>query len=359
MSAGKEEKLATKSEGQIKGGRTKENVLVIETTCDNNLELFDDQEGESFPDVTIDLPNSSHHLSLHRVILSKASQGLRAVFRGNSASWNTYNVQSRHLAWKSCCDSEVEGAVLKKWLHFCYGSEMRLTLSEAVAGLWALSKLKLREEEKLEPRIKQFIAPEEPRELENEVELLKQCVAYSKDCDQKLDAIVEALTERVLSRDNITKHFHLVVVNCLMELPPAFLDKAKYGDVWTECSEFEVRKRYIETHTNQLSTEEKERIMSQCKEVIPNSEELKKLVEQSSLSPQSLIMLFQKALEQCEKERDAQKARADAAEATITTMRQEAEQRDEEIKKLQSKQLQDQIEKDSLYINHSHCNTRR
>lgn len=355
MSAGKE--VPTKPKGHKTRYRTKDNVLSIETTCDDNSELFDDQKGESFPDVTIDLPNCSENLSLHRVILSKASQGLGTVFRGKPTFWCTYNAQSRHLAWKTHCDSDVEGSVLKKWLHFCYGSEMYLTIYEAVAGLWTLMQLKLRQEEELGLIIKQFIAPEVPRNVEIEVQVLKQCIAYGKDCDQAYDTLIATLAERVLSRDNITNNFDLVVDHCLMELPPSFLDKAHYGDVWTKYSEFELRKLYIERHSNELSAEDKDRIMSQCKEVMPNSSELKQMVEQGSFSQESLLMLFQKALEHCEKERDAQKARADAADATIATMRDEAKKRDEEMKALQSKQAQPVVVKDSLCIQCNICNT--
>lgn len=354
MSAEKGKDSSPKQVSQDKGDMAQKKALVIETTSDNNLELFDDQEGDSFPDVTIGLPNSSQHLSLHRVILSKASQGLLAVFRGRPASWCTYDTQSRDLVWKPFCDATVEGVVLKKWLHFCYGSEMQLAIKEAVPGLWALAKLKLRQEEVLEQKIKQFIAPEVPRGLDTEVEVLKQCASYGKDENQVFDTVVATLAERVLSRDNITNNFSLVVDHCLMELPPEYLDKAQYGDVWTEYSEFELRKLYIERHGNDLSVEEKDKIMSQCKEVIPNSSELKQMIEQSTISQSSLLMLFQKALEQCEKERDAQKARADAAEAMIATMHEEAKKRDEEMKALQSKQSQSQIEKNRLFIRNNH-----
>ena len=350
MSAKEEKGFTTKQESQDKQERNQGDVLTIETTNDNNLELFDDKEGESFPDVTIALPNDSQHLTLHRVILGKASKGLGAAFRGKPALWGAYDMQSRHLEWKVCCDSAVEGLVLRKWLHFCYGSEMKLSVNEAVAGLWVLTKLNLQKEEMLGSVIQKFIAPDASRDLETEVLLLKQCIAYGQNSDKAFDAVTERLTKRVLTRGNIVGHFSLVVDHCLMELPPVFLDKAEYGEVWTEFSEFELRRHYIERHKNDLGAEEKDKIMNSCKEVIPNSGELKKMVEQSTLSKDSLLLIFQKALEQCEKERDAQKARADSAEATIARMEEEAKQRDEAMKAIQSKEQSVHIEEGSLFI---------
>lgn len=74
----------------------------------------------------------------------------------------------------------------------------------------------------------------------------------------------KALGKAVLTAKNIQDHYETVVDDCLMKLPPKYLDIAEYGMPHTKFSEFSIRTRYVREHEEALTDEEKETILKKC-----------------------------------------------------------------------------------------------
>ena len=75
---------------------------------------------------------------------------------------------------------------------------------------------------------------------------------------------VASLASKVMTLDNLQKHYGLVVDNCLMKLPPSLLSSVQYGEPHGELCEFRIKLCYLQYNRNNLSMEEKKKIMKSC-----------------------------------------------------------------------------------------------
>ena len=65
---------------------------------------------------------------------------------------------------------------------------------------------------------------------------------------------------RLSAFENVENHFE-IILDCLMKLPPYYLDLVEYGTVDRESS---IRTKYIEQNQQKLKDDEKRRIIKLC-----------------------------------------------------------------------------------------------
>ena len=140
------------------------------------------------------------------------------------------------------------------------------------------------------------------------MKLLKECVVYPECCTEHGCGLDMALSQIVLTADNVRNNYETVIDDCLMMLPPRYLDVVGYGSPHTKLSDFHIRIDYLKRHAD-LTNEMKEMIMKRCNMNDMRCEELKALRQVGALKSNDLLDAFQGAFEKTEKERDELKKR--------------------------------------------------
>ena len=98
------------------------------------------------------------------------------------------------------------------------------------------------------------------------------------------------------SREALEKHFDIVVKQCLLELPPFFLDLVEYGPGNTEISELIVRLQYVRYNDKRLNIKEQCDILLKCDVRNLDSRALRALSENHAISIEVVNELSLKAL---------------------------------------------------------------
>ena len=140
------------------------------------------------------------------------------------------------------------------------------------------------------------------------------CVHYEECCKAETCTLNKELAKNVLTKENMLEHFREVVNDCLMTLPPEFLDEAEYGEPHTWYSEFCLRAKYARWHSKEMSEEEKYAMITKCDWPTLNSQELKELRLTGIVDKDELLEAHEKALECCEIEKEKRGQRANETE---------------------------------------------
>jgi len=188
-----------------------------------------------------------------------------------------------------------------KWLRFCYGEDETFRLADVTAALAIFVHLELNECEGVEKEIEEFVKSVSKNDIEKGVTILKNCIStYRMYEEGKLKDFCEELAKIMMKKDNIVNHFDLLK-DCLMSVPPHYLDIVEYGDPHTEVSEFNVRLAYINCNSS-LDMETKRTIIMKCDPIGLSDIELKQLEDLGILTDKEMIELYRRVLQQSKKE---------------------------------------------------------
>ena len=272
--------------------------MEIESPFPNEMESFNNDE--LFPDLTFVVSGMDCSLSLHKKILAKASRTFKTMLKDHPGD---------KMEWMFETKNEIDKEALVKALRFCYGEALSVGTEngECCALIAALSRLQVTCLGEVIPQLNDFALEQARTDLTEGLELLKMCVCYEECCDVETCMLNKELAKIVLTKENMLEHFREVVDDCLMTLPPEYLDEAEYGEPHTWCSEFCLRAKYVQWHSTELSEEEKHAMVTKCDWSTLNSQELRELRLTDIVDKDELLVAHERALEYCEIEKEKER----------------------------------------------------
>ena len=264
----------------------------------NDVESYNNPE--SFSDLKVVIPGMEGSLSLHKKILAKASTMVKEMLKKQPGD---------KLEWMFETKNEVDKQALMKALRFCYGETLSVGTrnGECVALIVALSRLQVTCLDEILPKLISFALEQARSDLGTGIEMLKMCTHYEECCKGDICPLNKKLARIVLTKENMLEHFTEVVDDCLMTLPPEFLDEAEYGEPHTWYSEFCLRAKYVRRHSREMSEEEKHAMITKCDWSKLNSQELRELRLTGIVDKDELLEAHEMALERCEIEKEKER----------------------------------------------------
>jgi len=169
--------------------------------------------------------------------------------------------------------------VLLKWLRFCYGEEQAFRWDECVAALVALGQLQLTCRENVQKTIVDHMIDVASKDVDAGTMMLRSCALEFPESFDGSDRVSTALAKVVLTLENITMKYDMVVSKCLMCLPIKYLDYAEYGRDHSEFSEFDIRMKYVSSGGCACNRREKIGMIRRIDKSTLNNEELRKMTE--------------------------------------------------------------------------------
>lgn len=301
-------------------------MMNIPSPYDNVLKDFDN-EG-SFSDCVLAVPGIRKPLFLHKRILANASKMLKKEFLSCSG---------KKYIWPFDTSNEIDKRVLIKALRFCYGETIKVETKdgECCAMIAVLSRLQVTCLEQVMDKLNRWIIKEAREDVIQGVELLKKCVGYHECCGANHIELNKELAKVVLTKQNMFEHFREVVVECLMVLPPEYLDGVEYGEPHTQCCEFCLRIMYARCHAKEMSHEEKQALVRKCDWSKLSSHELRELRLSDFVEKDELLAAYETVLACCENERDKERQNARRIESEKEKEKEradEGERKNEEYK---------------------------
>ena len=298
--------------------------MEIESPFTNEMESFNN--ADSFPDLDLMVPGMEGFLTLHKKILAKASRTFKTMLKDHPG---------KKLEWIFETKNEMDKQALLEALRFCYGEELSVGTrnGECCALIAALSRLQVTCLDEVIPKMNIFALELARNDLIGGVELLKICVHYEECCKAETCTLNKELARIVLTKENMLDHFREVVDDCLMTLPPEYLDEAEYGEPHTWCSEFCLRAKYVRWHSKELSDEEKHAMVTKCDWSTLNSQELRELRLTDLVDKDELLGAHEKAFECCEIEKEKERR----GKVTENQRAKEAEAERDKLKELLQK----------------------
>lgn len=290
---------AQKAHSPCGGNEPTEDYIVIKPHFGCNIELFDNEE--MYPDLELVIPEFENSLHLHKLILARASKLMEDLFKAKQTA-NSQN--GNKLQWMFDTSEKVERDALLKVLRFCYGENIRVrtTNCECCAVVLALYRLQVTCANDVVRELTDCSVNRAKMDLSFGVMLLKSSQHYQECRNNKAYELDKALAKALLTRNNICEHYDTVVSECLMKLPAEYLDMAEYGDPHTAWSEFHLRAQYLKEHSEELSQEEKEKIMKKCNTTLLKRDELKELRKLNAIGSELMLDMYDSVLERTEKE---------------------------------------------------------
>ena len=297
-------------------------TVEIPSPFNNEVESFNNTV--MFPDLTFVVSGLGEPLHLHKKTLASASLFLKESMTNASAE--------KEFVWPFDTSSATDRNALLKALRFCYGQSMSIGYREGEcwAVIAARKRLKVTCLESVAEQLEGFVTNEAHKSLATAISMLNECMRYRECCGDGLMAFNWTLAGIVLTAQNITEHFQEVVVDCLMTLPPEYLDHTQYGAPHTPLSEFSLRAMYVERHPK-MSAEEKAAVIGECDWKTLSAQELHALalidiIDKGALLEAYYSLLVRtesvaerdaKHVAQLEKERDEFRNRALRAEEAL------------------------------------------
>ena len=274
-------------------------MLRVSSPFSDNISSFDNEK--LYPDVTLTVGGLNKSLRLHRKELRVASETMETLFQGESIPCIEYEPQSHLVTWicPKTATNETYQRVVGKWLRFCYGEDQQFGKEEWPAALDVLLQLRLKCENRdvIQTLIKDHIIETAMNDIQNGAQILCECVKYDS-CSQ----ISSELASMILTVESMKRVPANMIDECLMLLPPSYLDVVEFNRKPYEQGEFRTRLRYVKCHKQTLSDEEKREVMRRCKQGIQCREELEEARKEGILDDETL-------LEQCAKGFDMWKKR--------------------------------------------------
>ena len=276
--------------------------IKVESPYQDNIRLFNNPESS---DMEFMVQGMEKPLKLHIAIMSTASNFVKGMMTQQEGNEN-----ERGRGWVYDMSRDVDKKAMVKVMRFCYGEDMEIGVDngECCAIIAELYRLEITCGEEALKRIGYFAIEETKKDLRVGVKLLKECVVYPECCTEHGCGLDMALSQIVMTADNVRNNYETVVNDCLMMLPPRYLDVVGYGSPHTKLSDFHIRIDYVKRHAD-LTNEMKEMIMKKCNMNDMRCDELKALRQVGALKSNDLLDAFQGAFEKTEKERDELKKR--------------------------------------------------
>ena len=270
------------------------NTVDITSPYTNEVEMFDNAE---LSDFVLVVPGLTKPLELHKLILAKASRKVKSMLKGKG---------EQQVEWPFDINKQVDRQALVKALRFCYGETLSVGTNngECISMIATLSRLQVTCLEEVVPKLIGFALNEARNDVRVGVELLKACTRYEECCNTNTCTLNKELAKTILTRENMAEHFREVVDDCLMTLPPEYLDEVVFGEPHTKCSEFYLRAKYLRWHSKEMSFEEKQKLLGVCDWSTLNSQELRELRLADFVDKDELLMAYERALEYCENENE-------------------------------------------------------
>ena len=314
----------------------------------NEVESFNNPD--SFPDLRFVVPGMAEQLSLHKKILAKASVTIKEMLKDHPGG---------QLEWIFEMKNEIDKQALMKSLRFCYGETLSVGTKngECCALIAALSRLQVTCLDEVIPQLNTFALELARNDLTGGVELLKMCTHYEECCKTNSCTLNKELAKIVLTKENMVEHFREVVDDCLMTLPPEYLDEAEYGEPHTWCSEFCVRAKYVRFHSTEMSDEDKHAMVTKCDWSTLNSQELRELRLTGIVNKDVLLEAHEKALECCEIEKEKERKKANDAERETQRANEAEKERDTLKELLQKAEKTNEYMMEKNCLQSSHCNS--
>ena len=302
----------------------------IESPYGNNTELFNN--ASSFPDLELVVQGLESPLLLHRCILVGRSKLFQALINVK-VSAGTPN--SNTVEWMFSTEKEVNRQSLMRVLRFCYGERMRIKADceECCSLISTLKQLRVTCGDEIVKQIKDFVIDQSKKDVLFGTKTLLASQCYPECCsdDCKLHTL---LARVVLTRERICENYGAVVSDCLMKLPPEFLEYAVYGEPHTVSSEFNIRVEYVRCNSEMLNKEDKQHIVGCCDFNKLNIHELRQLKELGLIEGEAVTRLYEKSLENAKKERDEYKRRYEESEREKAQMAHDCEFHDNTTPKM-------------------------
>ena len=213
--------------------------------------------------------------------------------------------------------------VLKKWTCFCSKEKQQFTVDECPAALAGLFHLQLTCVDYLKTTIEEFMIAVAKKDAKKGAKMLYDCAVLYDECHCNGKSRIDILLATIVLTPENMKAFPVEVVDeCLMKLPPEYLDLTKYSETEFELDEFHVRMRYAKYHKSTMTSEEKTKVLKKCK--AKSTEELDCLLSEHILSSDDFIQLCMKrneemnnALKQAAKEKEEAMTREKGLKTTL------------------------------------------
>ena len=240
-------------------------TVAIVPPYNNEIGSFDNPD--SYPDCELVVDEKEKPLHLHRKILAQASGKVKAMLDEGRGT---------KLEWPYDTTDEIDGEAMMKALRFCYGETQFVGTKngECIAMIVALTRLQVSCLDEVVTTLSNFAVEEAKRKVEIGVELLKKCVGYKEMSGTNQLTLDKKLAAIVLTKENMHEHNRDVVDECLMVLPPEYLDEVEFGEPHTRWSEFALRMKYVRCHAKELTKEEKHAMVAQCNMSMLNNQEI-------------------------------------------------------------------------------------
>lgn len=286
-----DQKIVKPTQGQV----------VVKSPYRNNMELFD--KPDSFSDMQFMVPGMERPLRLHKDIMAAASNVVYRLLspRCSRGSDNGAAVEE----WQFCVSRDVDRDALMKAIRFCYGDTITVgtKCGECCAVVVALCRLQVTCLEETVEKFALFAMEEAKKNVNFGVEILNDMHNYPEFRSEYVRMFCKQIATVVFTKTNVVDCFENVVTNCLMKLPPEYLDVGEYGDPHTQYSEFSLRAQYVKEHDETLGRDEKEAIMKKCEWKHLCGAELEQLRKLDAVKHEALLEVSSEVLKVTEKEK--------------------------------------------------------
>ena len=234
--------------------------LEIKSPYGDNTELFNNVK--SFPDLELVVRGQEHPLHLHRCVVVRRSRLFQSLV---DARKSPDDPDIAKVEWMFSAESEVKRKALLCALRFCYGETMLIKAEghECCAMISALKQLRVTCADDTVTRIIGFVVNHAEKDVLFGTKTLMASQSYPECCSVDCQ-LHTRLAQVVFTRKRMCENYDCVVSECLIRLPPEYLDMAVYGEPQTRSGEFGVRVRYVNRNSERLSKEEIKRIVGRC-----------------------------------------------------------------------------------------------
>ena len=337
-------------------GVEQQQQLTIKSPYPNYIAAFDNPDIHSdltFAIIVFDKSGDEKkrvEFRVHCLTLSMASPMLTKLLTKKASEFDYVSINGPRIEWK--VSSNMRCDILVKWLKFCYGEDQSFKISECPAALDLLSRLQLKESERMEKEITEFIVATAKSDLERGAKLLVECSNIG--CDY-----VDGLARAILTRENLMRNPDIVIDKCLMNLPIKFLDIIQ-GDEFKDMKNHIVL-RYVKFHRD-ISESEKQRVLKGMVDCCESGQELKELFTQGIITCDEMVEYYLQQwdmttarlneqtvkTETALKDLEEQRRRTERAEADLKTQRERIIKAESELITQRYRETKAETEKEKI-----------
>ena len=298
--------------------------IIIKSPYGDNIELFDNEEMLSDLLFVYGEEEDTEGLQLHRGILGRGSRLAQGLLKSKEM---TESPDANQMGWVFDTKKKVDRDMLVTALRFCYGESMRVGTrdGECCAMIATLSRLQLTCLDKVVTELKAFAISQAEKDARVGAELMVATQDYPECRNVNICELDRDIARVVFTTKNLCDHYEEVVENCLMTLPPEYLDMVDFGEPHTRYSEFNIRLQYVKHKGENMSADDKRKEMNKCDLTKLNGDELGELKKLGIVEPETMKEMYEHALERTESEKrecqehekNTEKERSDATKKSL------------------------------------------